>query len=119
MVMTPSALPHRLGCVGAADDGAAGLRRLEAERPQALDRQCHICGRGRHLGAQPGHQAGQNIQLQLINFLRSMSNRLSEEFARVCQYQVALALLQVNAFVVKKGTPGFETRKIENKISLR
>jgi hypothetical protein len=26
---------------------------------------------------------------------------------------------QVNAFVVKKGTPGFTTTKIENKISLR
>lgn len=26
---------------------------------------------------------------------------------------------QVNAFIVKKGTPGFTTSKIENKISLR
>ncbi len=26
---------------------------------------------------------------------------------------------QVNAFIVKKGTPGFTTTKIENKIALR
>jgi alkylation response protein AidB-like acyl-CoA dehydrogenase len=26
---------------------------------------------------------------------------------------------QVNAFIVRKGTPGFRTRKIENKIALR
>lgn len=26
---------------------------------------------------------------------------------------------QVNAFVVRKGTPGFQTTKIENKIALR
>ena len=30
-----------------------------------------------------------------------------------------LACLQVNAFVVKKGTKGFKTSKIENKIALR
>jgi alkylation response protein AidB-like acyl-CoA dehydrogenase len=29
------------------------------------------------------------------------------------------AYMQVNAFIVKKGTPGMRTEKIENKISLR
>ena len=30
-----------------------------------------------------------------------------------------LTTKQVNAFIVRKGTPGFKTTKIENKISLR
>ena len=70
----------------------------------AMDRKCDVRGCRGDLGQESRHKAG---RLPL-----SCTSRMLDGVERV-------SLLQINAFLVRKGIPGFRTTKIEHKISLR